>query len=104
MQSSILTDKDQHYRQSHILIDDSGAARLATAGRSSVVAVPGTSIAGHIQSAVDEDFDSYGYTAPEILLPEEFGNVDNILATKEGDVYGMGMVAYEVSSHRLVFI
>ena len=103
-QSLILIDEDQRYRQSHILVDDSGTARLAMAGRSSVMAIPGTEIAGHIQSVVDGDFDDYGYTAPEIALPEEFGNVDNVLATKEADVYGMGMIAYEVSSHCLVFI
>ena len=53
---------------------------------------------------VDGDSDDFGYTAPEIALPEDFGNVDNTLATKEGDVYGIGMVAYEASSHCLVFI
>ena len=68
------------------------------------MAVPGTSIAGHIQSVVDGDSDDFGYTAPEIALPEDFGNVDNTLATKEGDVYGIGMVAYEASSHCLVLI
>ena len=67
------------------------------------MAVPGTSTAGHIQSTVDGATNNYGNTAPEILLPEEFGNVDNVLATKEGDVYSMGIVAYEASSHRLVF-
>jgi len=84
-------------RPSHILVDDSSTARLATAGRSSIVATPGTSTAGHIQSVVDGDDNDYRYIEPEILLPDELyaGNVDRILATKEGDVYGMAMVVYE---------
>ena len=65
------------------------------------MAVPGTR---YVQSCVDGDIDDYQYTAPEISLPEEFGNIGNVLATKEADVYGMGMVAYVVSSRCLVFI
>ena len=108
MQSSIFIDENSHYRQGHILIDDSGTARLATGGRSSIVATPGTSIAAHDQSGVDggNASDDYRYTEPEILSLDESqaGNADKILATKEGDVYGMGMVVYEASNHCLVFI
>ena len=70
------------------------------------MAAPGTSIAGHVQSGVDGDIDDYQYTAPEILFPEDpyEGNADKILAKKESDVYGMGMVAYEASFYCLVFI
>ncbi|KAF9650321.1 kinase-like protein [Thelephora ganbajun] len=83
-------------RPSHILIDDNGVARLATAGHSSIVAVPGTSIAGwHVQSALDGEVDDYRYSAPEIQWPEDYG-MDKILITKESDVYGMAMVIYEV--------
>ena len=63
------------------------------------MAVPGTSTAGHIQS--EGDVDNYRYSAPEIQWPEDHGK-DEILITKESDVYGMGMVAYEASSHRPV--
>ena len=80
------------------MIDDNGVARLATAGRSSIVAVPGTSIAAHSQSGLDGDIDEYRYSAPEIQWRDD-GGVGKILITKESDVYGMGMVAYEVSSH-----
>jgi len=38
---------------------------------------------------------NYQYSAPEIQLPEG----RDVLTTKEGDVYGMGMVIYEASSH-----
>lgn len=65
------------------------------------MAVPGTSIAGHVQSALDGVIDDHRYMGPEILSPDELccGSVDKILATKENDVYGMGMVVYEVGSH-----
>lgn len=61
------------------------------------MAVPGTSTAGHIQSG--GDIDDYRYSAPEIRWPESQGE-NKILITKESDVYGMGMIAYEASSHR----
>jgi hypothetical protein len=55
---------------------------------------------------VDGNIDDLRYTGPEIVWPEEFypDSVDKILVTKESDIYGMGMVAYEVRFHRLVFI
>ena len=69
------------------------------------MAVPGTSIASHIQSGADRDIEDYRYMGPEILLFEEFygGNADNLLVTKESDVYGMGMVVYKASSHYPIF-
>ena len=69
------------------------------------MAAPGTSIAAHVQSEADGDIDDYvRYMAPEIITGFYDGNGDKILATKESDVYGMGMVAYEASSYCLVFI
>jgi hypothetical protein len=55
---------------------------------------------------VDGNIDDFRYTGPEIVWPEESSpdSVDKILVTKESDIYGMGMVAYEVRFHRLVFI
>jgi len=44
------------------------------------------------------DIDHHRYSAPEIQWPEDHDE-DRILITKESDVYGIGMVAYEVSSH-----
>ena len=43
------------------------------------------------------DVDSYRYSAPELHQPQGDG-IDEIPATKESDVYGMGMIVYEVSS------
>ena len=58
------------------------------------MAVPNTSIANHNQSG-GEIVDCV-YTAPEMWRDD--GGEDIIRLTKENDVYGMGMVVYEVSS------
>ena len=57
------------------------------------MAVQGTSIANHLQSG--GDIDKQVYAAPEMW--DDDGE-DEIPLTKENDVYGMGMVFYEVSS------
>ena len=62
------------------------------------MAVPGTSVAGHVQSALEADMDKCRYSAPEIQWPEDH-DMDKVLITKESDVYGVGMVAYEASPH-----
>ena len=75
------------------MIDNNGAARLATGGgRSTIVAVPGTSTAGHIQSAA-ADVQNYRYAAPEIQWSD--GDDEETRITKQSDVY-------EASPHRLV--
>ena len=58
------------------------------------MAVPNTSIANHMHSG-GEIVDCV-YTAPEMW--RDGGSEDVIRLTKESDVYGMGMVVYEVSS------
>lgn len=68
--------------------------------------VPGTSVANHVQSG-QEDIVEYRYLAPEVQWLEDNtadkgDTTDKILITKESDVYGMGMVAYEASFHRMV--
>ena len=60
------------------------------------MAVPGTSVAGHQQSELDENVDEYQYFAPEIQWPEDY-DMEKILITKESDVYSLAMVAYEAS-------
>ncbi|KAF9648576.1 kinase-like protein [Thelephora ganbajun] len=77
-------------RPSHILIDDNGAARLVPSGCSSIAAVPGT-----LDMPTNTRTYDHRYSAPELLWPKDLG-MDKILTTKESDVYGMGMVAYEV--------
>ena len=65
------------------------------------MAVPDTSIASHSQSGLDGDVHRYRYSAPEIQWRDEH-TTDKILITKESDVYGMAMIAYEASSRHPV--
>jgi len=51
---------------------------------------------GHVQSV--GEIDNCRFLAPELHWPENHGMDENFI-TRESDVYGMGMVAYEVSSH-----
>ena len=87
-----------HSQQSHILIDGNGVARLVAAGCSSIVAEPGTPFVDHVQSGLGGYIDSYRYSAPEIQWYDD-DSPDEVLITKESDVFGMGMVTYEASSH-----
>ena len=65
-----------------------------------MVAEAGTSTAGHPQSEVDGNDGKYRYSAPEMWPDED--SMTKHLTTKESDVYSMGMIAYQVSSDRLV--
>ena len=58
-----------------------------------------SSIVGRAQSG--RDIDSYRYLAPELQQPEDNGT-DEILITKESDVYGMAMVVFEAGFHHPV--
>lgn len=78
------------------MVDDNGNARLATAGRSSIVAARGTSTSRHVQSEFIGNAGNFRYSAPEVGWPEEYGSY-KVLITKESDMYGMAMVIYEVS-------
>jgi len=81
------------------LIDDEGVARLSANGCGQTAAIPDTSTVDHGQSVGDVDNDRY--SAPE-LHQLDGRSVDEIPVTKESDVYEMGMVIYEASSHRPV--
>ena len=65
------------------------------------MAVPGTSVAGHSQSELDENMYKCQYSAPEIQWPEDY-DMEKVLITKESDVYSLAMVAYEASFRRPV--
>ncbi|KAF9789185.1 kinase-like domain-containing protein [Thelephora terrestris] len=85
-------------RPSHILIDNDGKSRLSTGGRSTIVAVPNTSIADHKQSKLDASISDYRYVAPEIQWTDDYQKGE-VLITKKSDVYEMAMVIYEVLSN-----
>jgi len=61
-----------------VLVDDSGAARL------------------ELRSL--RDIDRHRYSAPETTRSKN-ALMPSLTLTKEDDVYGMGMIAYEASSH-----
>ncbi|KAF9789186.1 kinase-like domain-containing protein [Thelephora terrestris] len=89
-------------RPSHILIDDDGNARLSYGGRGSIVAVPNTSIADHLQSTLDANDSNFRYVAPEVQWPETHGK-EKVLITKESDIYEMAMTVYEVLSNNIPY-
>ena len=83
------------------MIDDDGKARLATAGRSSIVTGldPGSNLQEH--STFEVDVPGCRYSAPEIQRAERSG-VREIPITQDSDVYGMSMVIYEVRSRQSI--
>lgn len=82
------------------MIDDKGKARLATAGRSSVVAEHNVLTPGQTRSTSGEYVSNLRYSAPEIQWLEAY-EVNKPPITKESDVYGMAMVIYEVRTYQL---
>jgi len=59
---------------------------------------PGAQVVG--EETIEEYVDEYQYSAPE-ALPEYHATSGTLpVMRKEGDVYGMGMVAYKASLHR----
>jgi len=79
------------------MIDDNGVARLAAAHHHSVLAVRGTSTAGHLRlwGGVDNDW----YPAPELHTTQDHGADLALFRTQKSDVYGIGMIIYEASPH-----
>ena len=54
-----------------------------------------------MQPTLGGEADDSRYSAPEIQRPEDYG-LDNILLTRESDVYEMAMVIYEARYYRTV--
>lgn len=81
------------------MVDYDDKARLAAAGRSSIVTGldPGNLLQG--QSTFEVDVPGCRYSAPEIQQAERSG-VREIPITQDSDVYGMSMVIYEARSRR----
>ena len=82
------------------MIDNNGVARLAPAHQHSILAVPDTLTAGH--SRLWGGVNNAYYPAPEFHVTKGRGVDWTVLITPESDVYGIGMVIYEVSSHHPV--
>ena len=63
------------------------------------MAVPGTPLAGYFQYSLKGNLGGNRYLAPEIQWPEDYGT-DEVIVTKESDVFGMAMVIYEARSYK----
>ena len=73
--------------QTNVLVDASGRARIAGLGVAFRLGSP--------MPRMDIDRSFYG-AAPELIIPQRFGLTDTG-ATKESDVYALGVLAWEVS-------
>lgn len=77
--------------QENILVDNSGAARVADFGLMTMVDL-GTVIMSETTTSTGGTF---CWMSPELLDPPRFGS--NGRPTRESDCYALGMVVYEVS-------
>ena len=86
-----------HGPKEHILIECDGQACIANSGHSRIAstafAISETPIASDTV-ALDEF--RWRWSAPELQQPDVYG-MQSAIATKPSDIYGMGMVIYEVS-------
>ena len=88
-----------------MLVDDDGAARLATGSRTIAIILTGyRTLVDHENFGVGDNPSSPRYRAPELNWPEEYGmkKTDKVTATKESDVYETAMATYEASPNRLI--
>lgn len=76
--------------QRHILVTDDGHACLANVGHANIVREQGDSVLATVSTTVDNS--NLRYLAPEHYTLEAASK----LATKQGDIYSMGMTIYEV--------
>ena len=65
------------------------------------MAVPGTPLAGYFQYPLKGNLGGNRYLAPEIQWPEDYG-MDEVIVTKESDIYGMAMITYEARFYKSV--
>ena len=82
------------------MIDDDGTARLAPAHQHSILAIPDTLPVGHLW--LWGGVNNAWYPAPELHIAGSHDVDWTLFKTQESDVYGIGMVIYEVSFHHPV--
>ena len=86
-----------HGSKEHVFIGDSGRACIANTGHTSIAPIGFATSKSNIASGtwlLDEL--RWRWAAPELQRPDEYGAA-KVVATKPSDIYGMGMVIYEVS-------
>ena len=85
-----------HDPKEHILVGGDGQACIANTGHSRILSTPfavSMTLIATGASALDEF--KWRRAAPELQQPDVYG-MQRVVATKASDVYGMGMVIYEV--------
>ena len=87
----------KHDSKEHILIGDDGQACIANTGHTSIAPTGFTISKLNIASGTWSLNElRWRWAAPELQRPDEYG-MSKVVATKPSDIYGMGMVVYEVS-------
>ena len=81
-------------KQANILVDDTGAARIADFGFTAMIDLSTTLLSETIVSSGG----TFRWMSPELLDPTQFDT--NGRLTRESDCYALGMVVYEVSQLR----
>lgn len=81
----------------HILVGDNGQAFIANTGHTSIAPIAfGTFKNNLTAGTMSLDELRWRWAAPELQQPDEY-DLPKVVATKPSDIYGMGMVIYEVS-------
>ena len=93
-----------HGSKERILIGGDGQARIANAGHSRIVSTAFANSETPIASdpVALHEF-RWRWSAPELQQPDVYG-MQSVIATKPSDIYGMGMVIYEVSPWNLLVL
>ena len=86
----------------NVLIDGHHCARLADFGSSSILPLPEPN-AGVSPASVDGKAFSVRWLAPELIFPEVFG-LNDLMCSKESDIYSFSMLMYEVCIYREMFV
>ncbi|KAF9650320.1 kinase-like protein, partial [Thelephora ganbajun] len=90
-------------RAEHILIGDSGQACIANTGHSTIAPIGfAASKSNTASGTVSLDEFRWRWAAPELQRPDEY-NMPKVVATKPSDIYGMGMVIFEVLAREAPF-
>ena len=87
-----------YYLKEHILIGGDGQVCIANTGHSRIVSITFAFSKTLIESGSNalNEF-KWRWAAPELQQPDVYG-MQKVIVTKASDIYGMGMVVYEVRS------
>lgn len=81
----------------HIFVGDNGQACIANTGHSRIAPIGLAALKSNVASGtMSLEQLRFRWAAPELQRPDEYA-MSKVVATKPSDIYGMGMVIYEVS-------